>query len=252
MRARRAPDTGVSSQQHMNTFQIAKTFAMDLLFPKHCFGCKREGTFLCASCLNDISDKVEIQRCPACSHRNFTGAFCRSCQKISPIRRLLFAFNYKDPLPRDLIHALKYHGVKELASPLASLLGAAVRKNALVFPKHTLVVPIPLHTKKMRQRGFNQAELIGTPFAAEHGLALVTDNLIRKTNTASQVTFSDFKEKKTNMQDAFSVLRPQEFAGRRILLIDDVSTSRATLDEAAYALLAAGALLVWGIVIARG
>ena len=81
---------------------------------------------------------------------------------------------------------------------------------------------------------------------------MIHDNLARNKNTEPQIEMSDFQKRKENIADAFAVLRPEEFENKKIILVDDVSTSRSTLEEAAKVLKKAGAKSIWGVVIARG
>ncbi len=127
-----------------------------------------------------------------------------------------------------------------------------VRNFEIPVRKTMLASPVPLHSARKRSRGFNQSELLAGLLAKEFGLSLVSDNLFRTTHTAPQVECEGFKERRKNIEKAFSVRNPEEFRDKRVLLVDDVSTSRATLDEAAGALKEAGAVSVWGIVVAKG
>ena len=99
-----------------------KTFAFDILFPKFCFGCGVEGVFLCENCFAELSRAVEVQKCPVCSLRNFSGVVCVSCREYTALSRFLFAHDYKNKPVRDMVHAFKYGSVIEVAPFLASFL----------------------------------------------------------------------------------------------------------------------------------
>ena len=236
----------------MNFIKNAKKFALDVLFPKFCFGCAKEGVFLCAPCEKDINDTINVQKCPVCSLRNFSGLVCPPCKKYTNLSRFLFAHSYKNPLARELIHAFKYQGIIELAQPLAGLMVRTVKNFEVPLRKTMLMAPIPLHPARLRSRGFNQSEMLASILAKEFELELVADNLFRRVHTSPQVECTGFKERRKNIEKAFAVKNPSALGGKRVLLIDDVSTSRATLDEAAGVLKEAGAISVWGIVVARG
>ena len=193
-----------------------------------------------------------MQKCPVCSERNFSGILCRVCRKKSDLTRFLFCHDYKNAVSRELIHAFKYGFVQELAEPLSGFLVRMVKEYKIRLQKTMLVVPIPLHSAKLRKRGFNQSELIAKNFAGYFGLNMIHDNLARNKNTEPQIEMSDFQKRKENIADAFAVLRPEEFENKKIILVDDVSTSRSTLEEAAKVLKKAGAKSIWGVVIARG
>ena len=127
-----------------------------------------------------------------------------------------------------------------------------VKKNKIRLQKTILVVPIPLHSAKLRKRGLNQSELLAKNFAGYFRLNMIADNLTRNKNTEPQIEMSNFKKRRENITGAFEVLRPEEFKNKKIILVDDVSTSRSTLEEAAKVLKGAGAKSIWGMVVARG
>ncbi|OHA14309.1 MAG: hypothetical protein A3G49_03650, partial [Candidatus Sungbacteria bacterium RIFCSPLOWO2_12_FULL_41_11] len=223
----------------------AKTFALDTLFPKICFGCKKEGFFLCKGCFDALNSQIEVQKCPVCSYRNFSGILCQVCRKNSDLTRLLFCHDYKNAVVRELIHAFKYGFLRELADPLSVFLINMVKKNKIRLQKTILVVPIPLHSAKLRKRGLNQSELLAKNFAGYFRLNMIADNLTRNKNTEPQIEMSNFKKRRENITGAFEVLRPEEFKNKKIILVDDVSTSRSTLEEAAKVLKGAGAKSIW-------
>ena len=229
-----------------------KDFSLNLLFPKHCLNCGQIGSYLCQNCFTELAAKTEIQKCPICSLRNFSGVVCGPCRKYTPIKRFIYAFDYKNRGARELIHALKYNFVKELAFPLSEFLVETIKINQIKIPKTIILVPVPLHPAKLRRRGFNQSELIARGLSEKLGLISVAGNLSRQKNTEPQVNFSDFKERRKNIFGVFFVKNLREFAGKKSILVDDVSTSRGTLDEAAAALVRAGARSVWGMAVAKG
>lgn len=229
-----------------------KEFALDVLFPKICLGCKKEGAFLCNACLQNLFREIEVQKCPVCSFRNFSGLLCRTCRKKCQLTRFLYCFNYKNKIIREAIHAFKYDSVKELGDSLSNFLINLVLSQKIPLKKTMLVLPVPLHPAKLRQRGFNQSEIMASIFARYFGLKIIPDNLTRIKNTDPQIEMPDFKNRRENISNAFKVKRPEEFSGKKIILIDDVSTSLSTLDEAAEVLRNAGAKSVWGLVVARG
>lgn len=230
-----------------------KGFSLNLLFPKHCLKCGIEGTHLCQTCFEELASKTEIQKCAVCSLRNFSGIICPgACQAKTPLKRFIYAFDYKNPAVREIIHTCKYGFIEELTLPLADFLLETVKINGIKIPKTAIMVPVPLHPAKLRRRGFNQSALMALAMAKKLGIKAVLHDLSRRKNTEPQVGFPDFKDRRRNVSGAFIAKNPREFAGKRIILIDDVSTSRSTLDEAACALYETGAKSVWGMVIAKG
>lgn len=152
-----------------------------------------------------------------------------------------------DGAVRQAIHQLKYRNVKALAAPLAQMMGEFLVKNPLPVE---VVVPVPLHPRRLRERGYNQASLLARELAKLGSMPLVEGMLVRLHDTPAQTRTQSAKERQSNVARAFSC-RGRELEGKRILLIDDVCTSGATLDACARAVKAAGAASVWGLTLAR-
>jgi ComF family protein len=148
---------------------------------------------------------------------------------------------------RQAIHQLKYKNLRALAAPLARLLNDYLITNPV--PGEVLV-PVPLHRKRLRERGYNQSSLLAGELAKLTNLPMVADCLIRQRHAPPQARTSTVDERKSNVADAFAY-RDQRLRDKQVLLIDDVSTSGATLNACAMALKAAGATSVWGLVLAR-
>lgn len=152
---------------------------------------------------------------------------------------------HQDPV-RKAIHTLKYRGNLALGDALAVHLLEVVRQDRLEIE---VVVPVPLARQRQRERGYNQAALLARPLAGALGAAYRPDGLIRVRETPSQVGRS-LASRRENVADAFSA-RESRVAGRRVLLVDDVLTTGATLDAAANALKQAGAVYVAAVVVSR-
>lgn len=232
----------------MRTSCIAE-WVLDLLFPKICAGCGNEGDFCCASCRETLHSLPP--GCPVCAKRNFTGILCDPCQDRLGLRRFFAPFSYRDPLARTLIHTYKYEGARELAGFFADALAGFLARYGIAPPSGALLVPIPLHRKRERERGFNQADLLARKLGERWGLP-VARVLSRVRATESQVGLASHEERRRNVEDAFAILDPPAVSGTPIILVDDVSTSGATLSEAARLLRAAGARTVWAVAIAKG
>jgi ComF family protein len=148
---------------------------------------------------------------------------------------------------RQAIHQLKYQNLRALVVPLASLLQDYLGINPL--PGEVLV-PVPLHPKRLRERGYNQSRLLAQELGKLTNLPVVDDCLIRQKHAPPQTRSSTVDERRGNVTGAFAC-RDRRLQDKQVLLIDDVSTSGATLDAGAAALKAAGATSVWGLVLAR-
>jgi competence protein ComFC len=185
--------------------------------------------------------------CPRCGKPRPSGTLCPTCvswqAEIDGIRS---PFRF-DGVMRQAIHQLKYRNLRALAEPLAKLLNDYLATNPI--PGEVLV-PVPLHQKRLRERGYNQSRLLAKELGKLTNLPVVDDCLIRQRHAPPQARSSTVEERRRNVAGAF-VCRDHRLQNKQVLLIDDVSTSGATLDAGATALKATGATSVWGLVLAR-
>jgi len=238
-----------------------KNFLLDILFPKFCLGCKKEGTFLCKDC----EAVLDVQR----RHQRFSGKY---------LSDLYWALSYENPLVKTFIHNFKYEPfVKELAKPLSKLIlnHFQLIENPPPFleNKSFILVSVPLSKKRLKWRGFNQAEEIGKELSSFLKIPLISNCLIKIKETSPQVDLPE-KKRKENVVGAFLV-KPvrkewrvwdpvrkcwfsngikdkEKTKGKKVLLVDDVFTTGSTMEECAKTLKKSGAKEVIGIVIARG
>jgi ComF family protein len=176
-----------------------------------------------------------------------------------PFRRAVAYGSYEGSL-RELIHLLKYNGVRPAANVLGQLLAEALAAREPDFEQLSfehppiLVIPVPLYRGKQRQRGFNQAELIARAALrsrpASGRMQIVPEILVRSRDTASQIGLSGH-QRRANLRGAFAVARATEVTGRQVILVDDVYTTGATATECAHVLRRAGASIVWVATVAR-
>lgn len=204
--------------------QQVATVALDLLFPVHCVGCERVGSFLCDRCLQTVS--------PAPS---------RHVDGLDAVRA---AVNYDGAASRT-IHVFKYEGQVNLVTLLGAWVCDAIADTTWNVD---CVTAVPLHPKRMEQRGYNQAALIAQHVADCFGWEYDGDAVSRMRETPSQVTLNA-QERQLNVAGAFAA-QANRVAGRRVLLIDDVLTTGATLGACANALRDAGAVQVYGATVA--
>jgi ComF family protein len=148
---------------------------------------------------------------------------------------------------RQAIHQLKYRNLRALAAPLGQLLDDYLITNPI--PGEVLV-PVPLHRKRLRERGYNQSSLLARELGRLTTLPVVNDCLIRQRLALPQARTTTVEERQSNVAEAFTCY-DQRLRDKQVLLIDDVATSGATLNACAAALKAAGVLSVWGLVLAR-
>ena len=219
---------------------------VDFLFPRRCVGCGREGSFLCHSCYCSLS-RITPPLCPRCGRPQPGGILCPGCMGAQlEVEGIRSPFQFEGVM-RQAIHQLKYQNLRTLALPLAELLGDYLATNPL--PGEVLV-PVPLHPKRLRERGYNQSGLLARELGKLTNLPVVDDCLIRERHTPPQARAASVAERRNNVAGVFTC-RDRSLLGKPVLLIDDVSTSGATLDVCAAVLKAAGATTVWGLVLAR-
>lgn len=238
---------------------------IDTLFPIFCLDCGKEENWLCPGCIEKIK-LLSSQVCPLCEKSaTEKGRICSICSgKISakgdflPIDGLLTAVRYKDGNISHLVHLYKYSFIFDLSIPLGKLLAKSFIRNDLPLPD--FIIPIPLHARRLRWRGFNQADLlsrhISQNISPAFSIPVISELIIRKKYTPPQMKIKNYGERQKNMRGAFQISPkepaiPEEIKNKRILLIDDIATTGATLFECSTLLKRNGAKEVFGAVIAR-
>lgn len=220
--------------------------ALAALFPARCLGCGRRGVSFCPACWAALP-RLQPPLCPRCSRPERSGTRCRDCQRAGPaLRAVRAACSYSGAVGLG-VRRLKYSQERHLVEPLAALLTECLAARPVTAD---LLLPVPLDAARARDRGYNQAALLAAPVAATLGVPVVPDALRRIRATRPQVGLSA-RERRANVRGAFTCPEPAAVAGRRVLLVDDVMTTGATLEACAEALVAAGAAGVWGLVVAR-
>jgi competence protein ComFC len=223
-----------------------KGMALDLLFPRWCVGCGSEGSFLCQSCQRSLP-RIEPPFCPRCGKPQAGGRLCSGCAEWSAsIDGIRSPFRFEGVV-REAVHQLKYRNLRALTPVLSGLLNDYMQAHPLTGE---VLVPVPLHRKRLRERGYNQSQLLARGQGRLSGLPVVADCLIRQNNNPPQARTSTVEERRENVAGVFAC-RDDRLRGKRVLLIDDVATSGATLDACAAVLKASGATSVWALTFAR-
>jgi ComF family protein len=207
---------------------------------------------------------IEGGVCAICGERLFspyavTGApgepRCGLCRRVEPPFARAAAYGSYESGLRELIHLLKYGGVRPAANVLGRMLAEAIATLEPEFRTDSVaVIPVPLHRTKLRQRGFNQAELIARAAMKVRPpgdrLRCCGGVLERNRETASQIGLTSH-QRRENLRGAFGVAQPELVKGREVLVVDDVYTTGATVSECARVLRRAGATKVWVATVAR-
>ena len=221
------------------------TICLNIFFPKYCFGCQKPGTYLCEDCRACL----EISQ-----HQYYLN---KKTNKRKNLDDLYFSISYQNTFVKKLIHYFKYEPfIKELSESLTSLIiehFCLLEKPPSFLTNKTnfILIPIPLSVKRLKRRGFNQAEEIAKELTKFLNIPLISDCLIKNQETRAQTELND-KERKENVKGVFLVKNKEKIKNKEILLVDDVYTTGSTMEEATLVLKKAGAKKVIGIVIARG
>lgn len=242
----------------------AKNVFLDILFPPTCVNCRKyinrskntnssestNNNFLCAHCYSSINLNTSLF-CPVCRLRLAENKkICNHSKKIQPYFYLLAAAgNYDDQVLRNLIHGLKYQYLKNSVPLLSKILLKYIRNLKLEL-RNFAIVPIPLHPAKKRNRGFNQSKLIAEFVATQLNLPLI-EMLKRTKNNKPQVGLKGNEERIENVKNCFAIQNPKLIEKKNILLIDDVFTSGATMNEAVKILKQNGTRRIIALVLAR-
>ncbi|MEZ4768323.1 MAG: ComF family protein [Caldilineales bacterium] len=219
---------------------------LDLVFPARCAGCGSVGELFCAACRGQVQPvpqplcircgkpAAQTGRCPACRDATFQVAAIRA------------AAVYREPLSQ-IIHDFKYNGRRELGQPLGELLAAYWRGRSVSVD---VVIAVPLHEHRLKERGFNQSQLLAEALCWMVSLPLLQPEVLRRQRDTQHQVHLAPAERRANVSGAFEWIGPH-LGGARALLIDDVATTGATLEACGEALHAAGAGRVWALTVAR-
>ena len=224
---------------------IAGRTVLDAIYPLECVGCGGSGKIICDACAAGVQALTmpyceicavpgDFVRCPACSEsvRSFDGI--RAPYRYSGV-------------VRQAILALKYGGIRAAAQPLGDMLGEYLKENPL---PGDVLLPVPMHSRRQRERGYNQAALLARRVAGHCGILCEEESLVRTRHIDPQAGTASALERAANVADSVAVKAEASVKDARIILVDDVSTTGSTLNSCAKALKEAGAASVWGLTLA--
>lgn len=234
---------------------------LDFLYPLACLGCGLPGSLLCAECFSRRQINL-LDCCAVCRQPSALAKTHAPCLKKTNLDGLIVSSTPADKLVHELIYKYKYSFVRALGPTLALLLVKKLEQLGRQAPqagefdawlKHSLLVPVPLHKKRLRWRGFNQAEILAQAVAQFCNLELLPDILIRKKHSRPQQKLKRPQRLK-NLINAFALKAElkNKIKNESIILVDDVTTTQASLNECAKLLKKNGAKEVWGLVLTRG
>ena len=222
--------------------------AVNLVLPVHCLGCGQQGEIICTSCFSTLP-LLERPFCDICADPGVVG-LCRSCRgpdrSSSSFLSGIRAPFLMEGLVREAVHCFKYRNCRVAAPCLGGQMSIYLDANPL---PGDVLVPVPLHPKKLRERGYNQAELLARELSKGTGLKVETGFLARTRNTAPQARSGDGSMRQRNVDRAFECRGDAQ--GVSCILVDDVCTTGSTLNACAEALAAAGASSIWALTLAR-
>ncbi len=221
---------------------------LDIIFPKNCINCGKEGTYLCEDCLSLIEINPYYYclcnkprklpnsgKCPLCKNNHLDG--------------LMSACSFDQKIIKEAVHKIKYNYVKELSLLLSFLILThlhLLEKDISGFS----IVPVPLSVKKKKRRGFNQSWEMAKAISETTRTPLLADVLLKIKDTRAQVDLNR-EERMENIKDCFRVTEEEKVRNKKIFLLDDVYTTGSTMNECAKVLKAAGAKEIVGLTVAR-
>lgn len=210
------------------------------------------GQDFCSVCAATI-EFIKIPRCQSCSQPfdGITAEFeCPNCRGVAFHFECAVSVVRSRRVIRELIHRLKYSREIWIVKTLGRILAQGLEDSRLSGQEFDAIVPVPLHSKRLREREFNQADLLARALSRVSGLT-VRDVLVRSRYTGTQ-TVLDRAERRQNLRNAFSLRKNANVTNQNLLLIDDVLTTGSTLDACAAILLEQGAESVRALTLARG
>ena len=222
---------------------------LNLIFPRNCLLCrhglKNTSDILCLRCRS----AVELNKPPFCQRCSRPLAavrednLCRQCRTTEYSFDSAFAAVIYNDCMQRLIHLFKYHNKGYLKNFFVFLMAQAAENYHFCFQKYDLLIPVPLSRARLRERGYNQSQLLAQDLSHRHGVRMSRQNLVRIRHTPNQALLRK-KERWTNIRGALRIKNSAELKGKTILLLDDLLTTGATASEAARVLKKAGAASV--------
>ena len=237
----------------MNYLIKLKNLVLDILFPPICLSCEQnlledeKADDLCDKCLSKITIHTTLF-CSICKNRLPENK--KICHKNNAyLLGAITDYNYEI---KNIIHYLKYKKWRRLSSVIKKILNQYLDKlNLKNKTKNYIIIPIPLHKNRLKERGFNQSEIISKIISEKLNLNIKNNILTRLKETKPQAELKNWEERKENLKNSFSINNSEEIKNKNIILIDDVYTSGSTINEAVKSLRGAGAKKIITFVVAK-
>lgn len=232
-------------------FGKIKEKILDMFFPIHCLGCGKFDSWICEEC-HAMLPILSEQHCFVCKKIGTkNGEICSNCLNklnIKPsLDRVFIISTYQDTLLKKAIHKFKYSFILNIAEPLALLVAQSLQNSN--FPAPDLIIPVPIHKKRLHWRGFNQSYILTKKLNLK--IPILTNVLTKKIHTKPQAKTKSRSERIKNLDKAFFIENPKLIENKKILLIDDIITTGTTLENCAILLKKHGAKEVNALVLAR-
>lgn len=215
--------------------------AISIIAPHRCISCSKEGNILCDTCFVDVFDEP-YDACFLCHKPTTDSQVCQACRRRTVLKHVWMAGTYEG-LRRRLIYAYKFERARAAYEPLA-----AAMLDVLPYFDDAVVVHVPTAPARVRVRGYDHSALLAASIARQRGWAHVT--ALRRTHNLRQVG-AGRSERARQARSAYEIIGARRLAGRHVLLVDDVTTSGATLMAVADVVARAGASEVDAVVIAK-
>lgn len=201
---------------------------------------------MCARCESQLP-WIFPPVCPRCGRPQASGILCPTCAQATGAISVIRSPLRFEGVARRAIHELKYHNLRAIAPTLAAYLFESLQDAGY---KPDIIVPVPLHPRRARRRGYNQSLLLAREVGRKAHTPVSADSLVRVREGSSQVHTTSVEARRQNVSGAFAC-NEATVSGKRILVVDDVCTTGATLESCAVTLRSAGAVDVWGLTVAR-
>lgn len=226
----------------LSAFKILLNF----VYPKYCYFCKTGGRYICANCVKSYLNINWEHRCHVCGKVCKVGFIHKECEKYTYLDGLIYVLMYDDAVKR-IIYDIKYGFNFDILSEIGEMMGKYLRLYK--FSEDAVLVSVPLHKRKLKYRGFNQAGILAKKIEKVSGFSYLP-LLERVRDTDAQANLGR-EERENNLRDVFTCKNLYSVKHKKIIIIDDIYTTGVTMRECAKLLKKCGAEKVYGFVFAK-